>query len=926
MVCHALRAMECLLRSGGRNVILGRSWASCLLLLCIASHALWAGEWAQYRIISVDENYTFPVASLRITVSSDVDEAHPTAVWWEMVGEKTDGQSYTVRVLSDRVPMMHRDGSIGEVYRYIFRQEDTTAIEYIDSHANKPLLPRYDFYEALLPIPFDQSARDGKWLSSGDYLGQAITLVAAGTDAELSDIGPITPIAYDTDLLFGPICGIREVDEKRLSDGKYTFRPTTPQEWEEMVAVGYNITRLINSSDKWLWDKPVFFHRELLGDAPFPEAFYRSNYLGVWMFVDEPAVLVHSVDGAMTPEDAGNVLRKRTFTYHKHPTSYPKWIMSGLANFNIKTGAWAPMDGDVPTWETYHELAFYEMEGGSIGVIHEGRYRLQDYRQWTANLLGSQVELTPTELLVLHYAFLRGAARCFDGDWGTSIYGQAEPELGELAVKLAYDMGAHWIFTGTGGMEHHTPYKEQIALAKALREHQQLHPRPDRRSLVRQATVAVALPYGYDLDFFSMWRNNRFRLDKKNASGARYGDVLAAAFWQGVFLARKGIAFDFVIDTPQVEKAGYEQIVRVDTLGRVHNAVDGVSSLPEPVVTIQQHNALQAESPAEGAPITTVPYVRPGQITVDGSLEDWPTNSSWISLDEEARYGDRTRGGAADLSAWAALAYDSDALLVAIKVNDDQHFQERTEENPTFDTSLWQQDSVLLAFDPYADRMNDGYAVDDIELVLALTKNGPVIQRWEGMLSGEQGLLANAQVAIVRKDATTTYEARIPFSDLRPMHPAWMKGVGMNIAVNDSDGTPKRRGALQWRFGVAEGRSPASFGWMDFGQHPARAFNGSTAEPVFRPIRTVTTAGTSAQWLLATLRQVKADAELSIELSCAPGMAKVTRNRVHLPKGASVHSIGIDTSKLSPGNYDVRFSLRTDAEEITSNQKLYILP
>ncbi len=901
-------------------------WIACLLLSCVSTCALGAaGDWAQYRVIAVDENYSSPVTSLRITVGSADDATHPNAVWWEMVGGKVDGTGYTVRVLSDSPPMLQKGGSVGNVYHYIFRMQGNAALEYIDAYANKPLLPRYDFDKALIPTPIEHSLQKDNWFASGGYIGQAVALVTSGKGGQLSDIGPVTPIKFETDVLFGPVCGQREVEDRRLSDGKYTSRGTTPAELDEMIAAGFNLIR-VAGSDKFFWDKPVFVAN--CWETPFPEMFYRSNYLGVWFFVDEPAVLVHSVDGAMTPPDAGNVLRKRTFTYHKHPTSYPKWIMSGLANFNIKTGDWIPLDGEVPTWETYYELAFYEMEGGSPGVVHEGRYRMADYKQWTANLLGTPVDLTPREMLLLHYAFLRGAARCFDGDWGTSIYGQAEPELGQLANSLAYDMGAHWIFTGTGGNEHHVPYREQIELAKALREHQLQHPRADRRALVREARVAVALPYGYDLDFFSMWRNNRFRLDKKNELGTRYGDVLAAAFWQGVFLVKQGIPFDFVIDTPRIDSAGYERIVRVDTLARVHNAVDSVESVAALVVDVQRQEALQNETPLKEAPTMVAPCVDPKRVKVDGDLRDWPANGSgsWIALETESRYGDRTRGGDKDLSAKVALAYEPNALLVAIKVIDDIHFQELSEANPTFDTAIGQHDSVQLAFDPYADRMIDGYALDDIELLFALTKNGPAVQRWEGMLAGEQGLLKDAEVAIVRRGKTTTYEARIPFSQLRPMSPAWMRGVGMNVAVNDSDGTPKRRGALQWRFGVAQGRSPAAFGWVNFGKPPVRAFEGSESRPVLRPTRTVTTAGVNAEWFLATLQRTQSDADLSVEVVCAPGVAEQTRSQVRLAKGPATHRISIDTSKLKPGSYDVRFQLRAKDNESAFTQKLYILP
>jgi hypothetical protein len=195
---------------------------------------------------------------------------------------------------------------------------------------------------------------------------------------------------------------------------------------------------------------------------------------------------------------------------------------------------------------------------------------------------GLDLNITSEEMLNLHYAFLRGAARCFNGAWGTSIYGQSDPKLSPLALKMAYDMGARYIWFWTSDHTHHMPYREQLELTRALREHEKAHPRRPIKDLLRKPEVAVAFPEGYIgySEYWpkGMWNNEQFGFTKRNENGVTYGSVVGAAIQQGVILTRQGTQFDFVVDGEPARKAGYDRIIRVRTDGRVENGVSASRS------------------------------------------------------------------------------------------------------------------------------------------------------------------------------------------------------------------------------------------------------------------------------------------------------------------------------------------------------------
>jgi hypothetical protein len=159
---------------------------------------------------------------------------------------------------------------------------------------------------------------------------------------------------------------------------------------------------------------------------------------------------------------------------------------------------------DYAVWETRYETAWYQLEAGFAGFVHEGRYDLDNFYEsgvgfdeYVRSSTGLDRRHTAEEMLRYQFAFLRGAARHFRKHWGISIYGQADPEVSPLAVKMAYDMGARYIWFWTSDHGHHLPWNEQLELARTLRKHAMQHPRGSILGEPPVLDLAIVIPHGF---------------------------------------------------------------------------------------------------------------------------------------------------------------------------------------------------------------------------------------------------------------------------------------------------------------------------------------------------------------------------------------------------------------------------------------------
>lgn len=534
------------------------------------------GDLARYGFVLAKQDAKPSIEEVTITIG----DAENGMLWWEMTATKPGGGTFAIKVLSERAPMIGSAADIGRVERYLFKDGVRAFVEYKDKSSGKALLPEFDFRAHLLPRQTPSTAFEGAFATTGTYLGNGVQMLETDAGRPLGAIGECKVLILDPTLIIGTGRLFRDIDVGRITDREYTYRPFLAEEYDEMEAAGINF--FIGDTperESWVYERPAFYTR-VPEFEDFPNIFYRSNYRGVMMFTDEPAILTNFAECRQVTS-AANLLRMEVAASIARRDGYsPLVIQAHLEKIGVSLGTWDLRQRDIPAWEAVYSAAYNEMEGGVSGVYHEGRYDLAMFNGVLAGVCGPGFDVTAEQMLSLHYAFLRGAARCFNGWWGTSIYGQADPAISPTAMNMAYDMGARYIWFWTSDHGHHMPYREQLDLTKSLRLHEKTHPRRPVGEL-RKAKVAVAFPEGYIgwSEFWpnGVWNNERFGFAKRNDKGVTYGSVVAAALKQGVILARQGVAFDFVVAGEPARKAGYKRLILVHTDATVDN---GVSAKP----------------------------------------------------------------------------------------------------------------------------------------------------------------------------------------------------------------------------------------------------------------------------------------------------------------------------------------------------------
>ena len=204
---------------------------------------------------------------------------------------------------------------------------------------------------------------------------------------------------------------------------------------------------------------------------------------------------------------------------------------------------------------------------------------------------------------------------------------------------------------------------------------------------------------------------------------------------------------------------------------------------------------------------------KPVGLVVDGQLDDWPKEAA-IEIGAAPRQRELTDwGGPEDFSCRWYCAWDAAALYLAVEVNDDVHHQ--TYLADTADT-MWLADSVQIGIDLAGDAkpsanvpQYDG--INDVEFGLMLSKAGPVLHFWNKP-HGPPGVVTLDDYTIVRdeKAKVTRYELALPWSALGVAEPPVGKWMGMNILINDNDGTD-RRGWMEWAPGIGYSKDPSKF-------------------------------------------------------------------------------------------------------------------
>jgi hypothetical protein len=541
---------------------------SILTILAVSQASLAADKLpvrALYRATLPADPHPKLVESVEIAADSAV--GRKDLYWYEITCRKVSGASLKLWLLTDGHPFSGVSAKRGDLVRYIVQEPGQSPIEYVNQRTGRALPPMFDLRRKLLPRATDQS--DGLLFETGTFLGHPLVR------SEILDARPIAPpeniskLMLNPDLLIGTSRNFRDDGKGRKSEkDNYNYIPFTKENYEEMIAAGVNYFTAKGEQIDWIKRRAVFYEGYSPG-VDFPEELFRPNFRGLSMFIDEPASrLAGKYARDASPADAVKVIQTEIRGKLNN-----RGYESILRKSGIDLGSLELPEPDVPIWETYIGTAYYQLEANPCGIIQECRWQIQPGNFDRGRMLqrinaefGTSIPVEPDNLFLWYYSQMIGPARVLGAKWGMSIYGHAEQELRLPSMKLAYDLGAAYIWYWTSDHNHHVPYTEQLALTRAITDYAKKHPRPALNKLAARAKKAIVLPYGYTLPAcweLDMYGSYIFAISRKNELGIPYKEVLAPAIKEIEHCLKNRIPYDVIPAGKNFDPTIYEQIVRI---------------------------------------------------------------------------------------------------------------------------------------------------------------------------------------------------------------------------------------------------------------------------------------------------------------------------------------------------------------------------
>lgn len=537
---------------------------------------------ATYRLTNSQSKYPEPVKTFCVTIqegdSNDVD----------VMFYRESGEAFGFRASGKDALNLLRHKPVESLDRYQLFTKDV-ALEFRDKRTGKARLP-FSFslqQTAVLPDCLDD---EGQWKKICSFLGSEFTFDREAASTELQPTIKASAVELDDDLLIGTSRNERDTDHARIpqwrfvTEGKldYHYADLTHDDLKQMIEAGMNyFDRVEPSQYEFLIDKPVFFDLmsfEKETSKLFPIVFFHPGFMGVEDFLDEPAYIYwEDTSELRVANDLAAMAKKQAEATKREFDRSSRGRLPGLAprlkTAGIEIHGIELAEPAFPIWEEFYDTACYQLKVVPVtGFIHEGRYQHPATIQLINKTFRTSLPQTPETLFRFYYAFLRGAARLFNTDWGMSIYGQADPEIVELGMQMAYDRGARFIFFWTSDRDHHVPFEEQVKWARSITQYAKEHPRKSRRELIHAATDAIVLPYGFTFpisdwdksEFPDLWHRKQFSI-KEGAmpDGTRYYSVLRTAAEKMKELLDEGRDFDIVMAVPELSSAQYVRIYDV---------------------------------------------------------------------------------------------------------------------------------------------------------------------------------------------------------------------------------------------------------------------------------------------------------------------------------------------------------------------------
>lgn len=520
--------------------------------------------------------------------------------WLFLQSTKAGGDEFRLWLLADGYPPEALPAAAKRISRFVFQQGDAPPREFRHRITGEAVLPALGGWRHLLPrgTTSTTTIQGDSFPKQAEYLGLHYRLAG-----EAGFAAPAVPpntvlLELNPDLLVGTASNTRQVEAARRWDGSdYQLRRLTQDDYRELAAAGINCVKADAGQLGWVRDLGLFYWGLGGKEVPYPECLYDSCYLGPALFLDEPAV--HTRDfvirpklekdeafrQGLTPQIALEAFRN-TFA-RAWQEGAPASLLQGLAaRPDVDLGGMRFPQGNLFSWETMVSTAAYQLAQDPrvpAAMVFEPPGRVGTLRTLPEfdMTYGCQIPVDdPRNFTSIIYGFLRGAARLTGKQWGTSIYGAVDRADAPWFLTHAYDLGAtRFFFWDNAGMAC-VPYPECLGLARQLKMRAENRPDRDLERLRRAAEVVILLPPGYNLGHVqmgrgSLWGVGELNLERKNAPGTTYREVMGNFFVEIERCLRLGVAFDLLWDLPGAQPAGYREIVRIREDGKVEISEDG---------------------------------------------------------------------------------------------------------------------------------------------------------------------------------------------------------------------------------------------------------------------------------------------------------------------------------------------------------------
>jgi len=574
------------------------------------------------------------------------EAGEPNLLWFRVACTKVNKDAFTIWFLADGNPFSAHSNRTINFVRYILQEPGRTPIEYVEQRSGRALLPLFYFREKLLPRSTVDS--NEPLFEKGSFLGHPLIRSAQGAAAP--QVPPTVTfggkLVLNPELLIGTGRNFKDDGAGRKSPtDNYNYVPFTPKDYNDMIDAGVNYFTARGQQIDWICRRAVFYEGYSPGIA-FPEELFRSNFMGLVMFIDEPACIL----AGKYPKDASPIEAVKMIQQHILQQRDDRSYMKLLREAGIDLGSLELIEPCIPIWETYVDTSYYQLEANPCGIVQECRWQIRpDGSEQTSGRFlqrinaefGTDIPIEPKNLFIWSYSQMIGPARALGAKWGMAIYGQAEPELRLPSMKLAYDLGAAFIWFWTSDHDHHVPYDEQLALVRAITEYAKSHPRPPLNEVLRRARAAVVLPYGYTLPTcweLDMFGSYIFPMSRKNQFGITYKQVLNPAIKEIETLLKNNIPYDVVPASSRFDSADYDEVIRVEENGAVRKLTDSIAGMLSPSVFADEGARAEKErwvAARFGRADANVPFsfLYNGQPS-SKLLKDWKAQHSSRPLDE----------------------------------------------------------------------------------------------------------------------------------------------------------------------------------------------------------------------------------------------------------------------------------------------------